>query len=74
MSETNDNPVKFERAKIGTRSKDAKGLVVVKIFLQVPEGQEGFPVPGNRKEVIEIREASVGEVYDALNKALFQGD
>lgn len=74
MSEINDNPAKFERAKVGSRSKDAKGLVIVKIFLQVPGGQDGFPVPNNRKEVIEIREASVGEVYNAINKALFEGE
>lgn len=68
-----DKPIKFERAKIGSRSKDAKGTVYVKIILQIPNGQAGFPMPGNRKEEIEIHNSSVGEVYKAINNSLFGG-
>lgn len=63
----------FERAKAGSTRKDEKGTVVLKIILQYEGGQSGFPKPGNRKEEIEIRETTVGEVYEAINAVLFGG-
>ncbi len=64
----------FERAKAGSTKKDMRGTVFLKIILQIEGGQPGFPVPGNRKEQIEIKDTTVGEVYGAIEKALFGGE
>lgn len=60
----------FKKAEgVAAHKKDDRGKVVIKIMLQDPRKPD-FPVTGNRKEVIVLEDATVGEVVDAINKAL----
>ena len=68
-------PGRFERAREPSYCKpDKKGKVYIKIILQDEKLQKGFPVPGSLKKEIFIENSSVGEVYDAINEALFSNE
>jgi hypothetical protein len=62
----------YERVK--SHRKDGKGQVVVKIFLQDTTLVPGYPVSGNRKEEIAIADATVGEIYEIIDRALSTGE
>lgn len=63
---------KFKRADAAERGKpDARGTVVVKVFLRDPKSLAGYALPGNRKEEIVVEDATVGRVYETLETALF---
>lgn len=63
---------KFKRADAGEKAKpDARGTVVIKVFLRDPKSKAGYALPGNRKEEIVIEDATVGRVYETLETALF---
>lgn len=61
----------FQRGAHGSTKADARGQVVVKLILQDPKKIAGQPVVGNRREDIVIENTSVGEVAEAINRALF---
>lgn len=66
----------FKKGEPVSSKKDGEGTVVVKIFLQDPKSlaTTAYPAPGNRKEEFTIPEATVGNVFDAIHKALFEGE
>jgi hypothetical protein len=61
----------FQRGEFAVSKLDARGTVVVRVFLQDDKRTSGFPVPGNRKEEVAVKDSTVGEVFEAINKALF---
>jgi hypothetical protein len=63
--------MKFSRSSSEPTVKDVPGKVCIKIILQDPGLQLGYPVSGNRKEWIVVDNATVGEVYAAIAAALF---
>ncbi len=63
---------KFKRAGHGKERPDHKGRVIVKIFLQDGQRKGGsYSVKGNQVKTISIDDARVGEVFEAVQKALF---
>lgn len=65
---------KFKRSTTKSSKPDARGKVMVKIYLQYTKGSPGIPTPGNRKEEIVLEDATVGDVYAAVTETLFPPD
>jgi hypothetical protein len=61
----------FKKSETGGTARDSKGKVVIKIILQDNSMQPGYPKAGNLKQEIVVDDTTVGEVYAAINMALF---
>ena len=61
----------FKQGSVAPSGDDARGKVVVKVYLQDPKLNKGFPVKGNRKYEVALDDATVGEVEEAIKNALF---
>ena len=53
---------------------DKVGTVRVKVILQDPNLQPGYPVGGNLKYEVALESTTVGAVQAAIEAALFGGD
>lgn len=66
-------PVPFKQAQRQSTKPDVVGTVRVKVILQHPDLQPGFPVPGNLKWEVELEATTVGAVKAVIENALFGG-
>lgn len=65
---------KFIKAAKQETKPDAVGKVRVKVILQDPRLQPGYPVAGNLKYEVELDQTTVGAVKAAIERALFGDD
>lgn len=61
----------FKKAEPTVDKPDARGKVIIKIFLLGNTGQVQMPKIGNYKTEIAVNDATVSEVEKAINTTLF---
>lgn len=64
----------FKKSGKQTAKPDKRGIVAIRIFLQDPNRGDLYPVYGNRREDILLEDTTVGEVREAIEKALWGGE